>query len=246
MSNDSTQPLTQPRLDANVFQPMLFENFVEMDYHLHIDNPLTAADFPSSATTEGSDDESTFVMDLKDILTEIKSGFLPRNMLNCNQWARACAELLAGMHCSLRKSYNEPGAPAYFTNMDPDKESAFLSMGKAAKSFTHFFSDPTMKNPTEWQQCACCLEVSHTTITQDHWEAQVLSCGQHVNNAKLSLMHSQIRLFQNELTQWENEVCDKVYNQIILNVTTRSPPNLIRELAKPHLVEHIHQCSTVL
>jgi hypothetical protein len=103
-----------------------------------------------------------------------------------------------------------------------------------------------MKNPTEWQQCAHCLKVSHTTVTKDHWEAQLLSCGQHVNDAKLNLMCSQIRLFQNELAEWENEVCDKVYDQIILNVTTRSPPDLMWELAEPRLVEHIHQRSTAL
>jgi hypothetical protein len=167
-------------------------------------------------------------------------------MLNRNQWARACAELLAGMHRGLRKSHNKPSALAYFTDMDPDEESAFLSMGKAAKSFACFFSDPTAQNPTEWQQCARCLEVSHTTITQDHWEAQVLSCGQHVNDAKLGLMRSQISLFQKELAQWEIDVCDKVYDQIILNVTTRSPPDLLRELAEPRLAEHIHQRSTAL
>jgi hypothetical protein len=247
MSDDpNSQPLTQPRLDAKVFQPKLFENFVEMDYYLHIDNPLTAADFPSSATTEGSDDESSFVMDLKDVIDEIKPGFLPGNTLNRNQWSRACAQLLATMHRGLCKSHNKPGAPAYFTDMDPDEENAFLVLGKAAAAFTRFFSDPTTKNPSEWQQCARCLEFSHTTITQDHWEAQLMSCGQHVNEAKLNLINAQIQLFQNELADWENKVCDHVYDQIILNVTTRSPPNLIRELAEPRLAEYIHQRSTAL
>ena len=247
MSDDpNSQPLTQPRLDAKVFQPKLFENFVETDYYLHIDNPLTAADFPSSATTEGSDDESSFVTDLKDVIDEIKPGFLPGNTLNRNQWSRACAQLLAAMHRGLRKSHNKPGAPAYFTDMDPDEENAFLVLGKAAAAFARFFSDPTTKNPSEWQQCARCLEFSHTTITQDHWEAQLMSCGQHVNEAKLNLINAQIRLFQNELADWENKVCDHVYDQIILNVTTRSPPNLIRELAEPRLAEYIHQRSTAL
>ena len=133
MSDDpNSQPLTQPRLDAKVFQPKLFENFVETDYYLHIDNPLTATDFPSSATTEGSDDESSFVTDLKDVIDEIKPGFLPRNTLNRNQWSRACAQLLAAMHRGLCKLHNKPGAPAYFTDMDPDKENTFLVLGKAA------------------------------------------------------------------------------------------------------------------
>jgi len=59
-------------------------------------------------------------------------------------------------------------------------------------------------------------------------------------------MCNQIVLFQNELALWENEVCDKVYDQIILNVTTRSPSDLLQELAEPCLVEHIHQCTTAL
>jgi hypothetical protein len=225
---------------------MLFENFVKTNYHLHIDNPLTAANFPSSATMDGSDNESTFITDLKDMIDEIKPGFLPGHTLNWNQWARACAELLAAMHHGLRKSHNQPGAPAYFTDMDPDEENTFLLLGKASKAFARFFSDPTMKDPTEWQQCARCLEVSHTPCTRDHWEAQLLACGQHINDAKLKLMQTKIRLFQNELAEWENKVCDHMYEQIILNVTTRSPPDLIRELAEPHLAEYIHQRSTAL
>jgi hypothetical protein len=155
MSDDfNPQPLIQPRLDANVWLPKLFENFVETDYYLHIDNPLTAADFPSSATTEGSNDESTFVMDLKDVIDEIKPGFLPGNTLNRNQWSRACAQLLAAMHRGLRKSHNEPGALAYFADMDPDEENTFLVFGKAAGALARFLSDPTAKNPTEWRQCS--------------------------------------------------------------------------------------------
>ena len=148
MSDDpNTQPLTQPRLNPRVFQPMLFENFVETDYHLHIENPLTHADFPSSATADVSDDDSTFVMDLKDVIDEIKPGFLPGNTLNRNQWTRACAELLVAMHHGLRKSHNKPGVPAYFADMDPDEEAAFLLLGKASSAFARFFSDCRERSP---------------------------------------------------------------------------------------------------
>jgi hypothetical protein len=73
-----------------------------------------------------------------------------------------------------------------------------------------------------------------------------MSCGQQVNEAKLNLINAQIWLFQNELAEWENKVCDQIYDQIILNVTTKSPPNLVRELAEPRLEEYIHQRSTAL
>jgi hypothetical protein len=84
MSNNDDNPLTQPHLNANVYQPMLLENFKKRSNSFHIENPLTYADFPNQ---EEEDDDFSFLTDLKDIEAEIKCGFGMEDMLNCNQWS---------------------------------------------------------------------------------------------------------------------------------------------------------------
>jgi hypothetical protein len=91
----------------------------------------------------------------------------------------------------------------------------------------------------QWHQCARCLNVSSTTIFNKDWEATLLTCQQHADAARASILNATIRDFCNKAIAWTNKTCAKAQDQMVLDITNGNPPPLSADPCIIDWIKHL-------
>jgi hypothetical protein len=209
------------KLDANVFAPMLDEHLVAHNPPLLVEPPLMAEDFANEEFA------NIFLDHFDDTTLALSQGFTKDDnpaLLNKDQWLRASAQVMATIQNGLYHSFPINDLPTFISSLGPDEDSAIKVFATAVRALHYFLTDlPDPKS--QWRQCSRCLKVSSTSVMEDNWEVALLTCQQHVNAARASILNATIRDFRNKAIAWTNKTHLKAQDQMILDITNcRTPP----------------------
>ncbi len=130
----------------------------------HIQRPLTEIDFAKTKPY------GAFLNDFNNITNTIQDGFASTSpSLNCEQWIWSTTQLILAIYEGLRVLHLGTNILGFINNLGLDEAEAINMLGQAIGALHKFFTaDPTFSNPSEWQQCLCCLQITHTTVTEEH------------------------------------------------------------------------------
>ena len=138
-------------LDPKVFTPMLDDNLVARNPTLHIENPLTLADFANDKFGDAS------VQDLDNTANTITYGFhedKPDQALNKEQWLQAAAQLMAAIHQGLYNALPLKNTLEFLASLGPDDTTAASTFTAATGALNYYLKNTS---GTHWKQCAHCL-----------------------------------------------------------------------------------------
>jgi hypothetical protein len=187
MSQDTSPDLNDGvmKFMARIFAPMLKEDFSEHVSPFALENPLTPESFAINGDLSSPFDA---IQKVQDILSD---GFHPGlATLTRDQWTRTATLLVVAVIDGLRTSCPDNRSPIPFADLNPDETNSVNVLGKAIGALERYFTDPLAEHPTEWQQCMRCLKTNHVEITPEHWQAQVLTCGQNTEAAMTSILNT--------------------------------------------------------
>jgi hypothetical protein len=146
--------------------------------------------------------------------------------------------VIVGIINGLRSSCPDNRSPVPFVDLNPDETNSLSILGKAIGALERYFTDPLAEAPTEWQQCLRCLKVNHVEVSPEHWQAQLLTCGQMTEAAMSSILNKYARDFDKEVMEWVHEKRAFTFDQVIKVVVNANPPPFE---AKPHITEYIER-----
>jgi hypothetical protein len=235
MSQDNPPDLNNGimKFMSRIFAPMPKEDFSEYASQFAIENPLTAEAFHMDEDGDTPFDEINKVQDL------LSDGFHPGlATLTHDQWMRTATLLVAAVIDGLRSSCPDNHSPTPFADLNPDETNSLHVLGKAIGALERYFTDPLAENPSEWQQCLRCLKVNHIEVTPEHWQAQLLTCGQMTEAAMSSILNKYARDFDKEVMEWVHEKCAFAFDQVIEVVVNTNPPPFE---ADPRITEYIQR-----
>jgi hypothetical protein len=235
MSQDNPPDLNDGiiKFMSRIFAPMLKEDFSEHISQFAIENPLTAEAFHMDEDGDTPFDEINKVQDL------LSDGFHPGlATLTCNQWMRTATLVIAAVIDRLRSSCPDNHTPTPFADLNPDETNSLSVLGKAIGALEHYFTDPLAENLSKWQQCLRCLKVNHIEITPEHWQAQLLTCGQMTEATMFLILNKYAHNFDKEVMKWVHEKCTFAFNQVIEVVVNANPPPFE---ADPWITEYIER-----
>jgi hypothetical protein len=221
------------KLDANVFAPMLDEHLVARNPPLAIEPPLTHEDFVSQEFAD------IFLDHFDDTTTAVARGFTKGDdiaILNKEQWLRASAQIMAAIQRGLYNSFPLDNIPNFIASLGPDENSATKVFGEAVGALNFFLTDLPSPDSGTWRQCARCLKISSTTVSEDDWAATLQTCNQHADAARASILNATIRDFRKYAAMWTDRTRLKAQDQMILDITNSAPPNFS---ADPRIIEWI-------
>jgi hypothetical protein len=240
MSQDTIPDLNDGfmRFMSRIFAPMLKDDFSEHVSQFAIENPLTADNF---STDEDGDSPYDEIDKVRDILSD---GFHPGlSNLTRDQWMRTATLVVVAIIDGLRSSCPDNRAPVPFADLNPDETNSLNVLGKAIGALERYFTDPTAENPTEWQQCLRCLKVNHVEVTPEHWQAQLLTCGQMVEAAMTTILNKHTHQFDKEVMEWVHSKRDFAFDQVIQLIVSTNPPPFE---ADPRITEFVERKASEL
>jgi hypothetical protein len=235
MSQDNPPDLNDGimKFMSRIFAPMLKEDFSEHASPFAIENPLSAEAFVMDDDGDTPYDEISKVQDI------LSDGFHPGlATLTRDQWLRTATLVLVAVIDGLRTSCPDNRSPVPFADLNPDETNSLSVLGKAIGALERYFSDPLAEAPTEWQQCLRCLKVNHVEVTPEHWQAQLLTCGQMTEAAMSSILNKYARDFDKEVMEWVHEKRAFAFDQVIEVVVNANPPPFE---ADPRITEYIER-----
>jgi hypothetical protein len=223
---------------SRIFAPMLKEDFSEHVSQFTIENPLTADAFNMDTDGDTPFDEIDKVHDL------LSDGFYPGlATLTHDQWMRTATLVVVGIINRLRSSCPDNHSPVPFVDLNPDETNSLSVLGKAIGALERYFTDPLAETPTQWQQCLRCLKVNHVKVMPEHWQAQLLTCGQMTEAAMSSILNKYARDFDKEVMEWVHKKRAFAFDQVIEVVVNANPPLFE---AEPRITEYIERKATDL
>jgi len=218
---------------SRIFAPMLKDDFTEHSSPFAIENPLTTESFHID---EDSDTPFEEIEKVQDILSD---GFHPSlATLTRDQWLRTASMLVAAIIDGLRSSCPDNLTPVPFADLNPDETNAMNVLGKAIGTLERYFTDPLAEHPSQWQQCLRCLKTNHIEVTAEHWNAQLLTCGQMTEAAMSSILNKFCRDFDKEVMEWVHDKRAFAFDQVVEVVVNSNPPPFT---ADPRIVEFIQR-----
>ena len=235
MSQDNPPDLNDGimKFMSHIFAPMLKEDFSELVSQFAIENPLSAESFVIDDDGDTPFDEISKVQDL------LSDGFHPGlATLTRDQWLRTATLVVVAVIDGLRTSCPDNHSPTPFADLNPDETNSLSVLGKAIGALERYFTDPLAENPTEWQQCLRCLKTNHIEVTKEHWNAQLLTCGQMTEAAMSSILNKYARDFDKEIMEWVHEKRAFAFDQVIEIVVNANPPPFE---ADPRIKEYIER-----
>jgi len=204
-------------LNSKVFAPMLDDDLVARNPTLHIKNPLTVVDFAKDNFSD------TFIKNLNNTTNTIAYGFQdnkPDWALNKEQWLQAAAQIMAAIHQGLYKAFPLEDTLEFLASLRPDDTTAAGILTVAAGALNYYLKNTS---GTQWKQCACCLRVAGDTISEDRWEAELLTCNQHADATRLLIINTTIRETQIKAERQRDLICSTAKDQVVLSITNSNP-----------------------
>jgi hypothetical protein len=156
---------------------------------------------------------------------------------------RTATLVLVGIIDGLRTSCPDNRSPVPLTDLNPDETNSLSVLSKAVGALERYFTNPLADTPSEWHQCLRCLKVNHVEITPEHWQAQLLTCGQMTEAAMSSILNKYARDFDKEVMEWVHEKRAFAFDQVIEVVVNANPPLFE---ADPRITEYIERKATDL
>jgi hypothetical protein len=221
MSQDNPPDLNDGimKFMSRIFAPMLKEDFLEHVSQFAIENPLSAEAFVMDDNGDTPFDEISKVQDI------LSDGFHPgMATLTRDQWMRTATLVIVATIDGLRSSCPDNRSPVPFADLNLDETNSLSVLGKAIGTLERYFTDPLAENPSEWQQCLRCLKTNHIEVTQEHWNAQLLTCGQMTEATMSSILNKYARDFDKEIMEWVHEKRALAFDQVIEVVVNANPP----------------------
>ena len=224
------------KLDTNVFAPMLDEHLVARNPPLTIEPPLTHEDFISQEFAD------IFLDHFDDTTTAVARGFTKGDdiaILNKEQWLRASAQIMAAIQRGLYNSFPLDNIPNFIASLGPDENSTTKVFGEAVGALNFFLTDLPSPDSSTWHQCARCLKISSTTVSEDDWAATLQTCNQHADAARASILNATIHDFRKYAAMWTDRTHLKAQDQMILDITNSAPPNFSADLRIIEWIKHL-------
>jgi len=213
--------------DTSLFAPLLQEDLTELPPPFTITNRLTRSDFPEQDPDEAP---NTFLSDLESIEEYFEQGYFDdpdRDLcltLDKNQFIRGTAQTMAAIMKGICSTFPLNDSPSFLCTLGPDELASFKVLAKAVGSLNHYLTNPTALNPERWQQCLCCLQVAHVSITEDDWWAHFQTANQNAAAARQMILNTTIRNFSAEALRRVDADRARAWDQIVTWVVTANPP----------------------
>jgi hypothetical protein len=143
----------------------------------------------------------------------------------------------------IRSTFPLDDSHQFLWALGPDELESFKVLAEVVGSLNRYFSDPTALNPEHWQQCLCCLQVAHVSITEDDWWAHFQTANQNTVAARQMILNTTIRNFSAEALCHVDADCARAWDQIVTRVVTANLPPFD---ADPRILEWIKREATRL
>ena len=67
--------------------------------------------------------------------------------------------------------------PTFISSLGPNEDSALKVFGSMVRSLNYFLTNlPDPEDTAQWCQCARCLKVSSPSVSEEDWEAALMTC----------------------------------------------------------------------
>jgi hypothetical protein len=204
---------------SHIFTPVLKDDFSEHVSPFAIKNPLTAESF---YIDEDSDTPFEEIEKVQDIISD---RFHPGlTTLTCNQWLCTATLIVIAIIDGLRSTCPNNLTPVPFMDLNLDETNSMNILRKAIGALERYFTDPLAEYPSQWQQCLRCLKVNHIEVTQEHWQAHLLTCGQMTEATMTSILNKYCRDFDKEVMEWVHEKWAFAFDQVVEVIVNTNPP----------------------
>ena len=148
---------------------------------------------------------------------------------------------MAAIQHGLYQSFPLKATKAFVHNLGPNGNTATHIFCKALALIAYFLTLPP--TTAKWKQCAHCLKVSSSIVTDKTWEATLYTCNQDVDVMCLTIINTTIRESCKNSKLWCQKTHDKACNCLILEVTNSHLPNIDVDL---QICKWISHCATDL
>jgi hypothetical protein len=256
-ANTNTMAADSKRFDADIdmgdaalFAPLLSEDLSTLPPPFMIPVPLTDDDFPRG---------HTFLADLETVQDFFKDGYDNNfikdkgkgddkgtdgneseedNMdpLTSSQYIRGTAQIMAAIMQGIQSTFPLSDVPQFLRSLGPDDLDSLKVFTEAAGALNRYLTDPTAQSPNSWQQCLRCLQVSHTTVTEDDWWAHMNAANQNTTTVRHTIINRTIRNVSNEALKQTDEERGRAWDQIVTMTINANPPPFD---ADPRILEFI-------
>ena len=220
MSTFDTNPFDKDTfgLDPTIFGPLLQEDLTTTPPPFQICRPLEDTDFGDEKAG------ASFVLDLDDTTSHVASGFQHHaTFLTREQWLRTTSQLLASILQGIGTFRPDEYYQALNSDLNLDEDDALEDIGKALGSLHMYLKSPP-NAPSEWQQCARCLQVCGTTVTKDHLKAQLLTCNGLVDAAKSSILNTMCGAYRKDLLSQKDAAHAATSDHAVMRIISENPP----------------------
>jgi hypothetical protein len=213
--------------DATLFAPLLQEDLTKLLSPFTITNRLDKSDFLEQDPNEAP---NTFLNDLESLEEYFEQGCRDnptRDLcltINRQQFIRGAAQVLSSIMNGIRSTFLLDDSPQFLRALGPDELESFKVLAKAIGSLNCYFTDPTALNPEHWQQCLCCLQVTHVSIMEDDWWAHFQTANQNAAAARQTILNTTIWNFSMEALRHVDADRTRAWDQIVTRVITANPP----------------------
>jgi hypothetical protein len=185
------------KLEVDIFLPLLNQDLVAQNLPITLTQPLTLADFANNKL-------GTIILDVvEDSTFFMKRGFSdddPANCLNKNQWLRAATQIMAAIHQGLYDSYPVDDTKSFLNALGPNGDEATQAFGLTVGTLNYFFMQPPATTKGGWEQCARCLKISNTTITEGALHPLLKICNQDADTTRLTILNTTMQDFCKKAT----------------------------------------------
>jgi hypothetical protein len=209
------------KLEVDIFLPLLNQDLVARNLPITLTQPLAPTDFTDNKF-------GTTILDIiEDISFFMKCSFSNNdlaNHLNKNQWLRATTQVMAAIHQGLYDSFPVNNAKSFLEALGPDRDEATHAFRLAVGTLNYFFTQPPATTEGRWEQCAHCLKISNTNITEEAIQPLLKTCNQDADSARLIILNATIRNFHKKGSTWKDTIRAKAQDQMILEVVSANPP----------------------
>jgi hypothetical protein len=233
--------------DAALFAPLLSEDLSTLPPPFKISVPLTDDNFPRG---------HTFLADLETVQDFFKDGYNNNYVkdksdddnketdgnesdednndpLTSSQFIRGAAQIMSAIMQGIRSTFPLSDVPQFLRSLGPDELDNLKVFTEAVGALNRYLTDPSAQNPNSWQQCLRCLQVSHTTVTEDDWWAHM-----NATTVRHTIINRTIRNVSNEALKRTDEERGRAWDQIIMMMINANPPPFD---ADPRILEFIQR-----
>jgi hypothetical protein len=224
--------------DPTLFEPLLREDLTTLPPPFHILNPLRGPDFANGKDNAFYDALLAIQGFFKDGYEDHPDNDDPDGFITRPQFIRGAAQLITAITEGIRVSFPLNDIPGFLIDLGPDELSSLKVFSEAVASLNMYLTNPSALKPSQWQQCLCCLQVAHVSVTKDNWWAHFATANQHAAITRSTILNATIRNFSNEALRRVDTERARAWDQVVSHVVTSNPPPID---ADPQISEWIER-----